>query len=328
LRVLAVTNMYPTADRPGFGVFVARQMESVARAGVEVHIEFIDARGRLRRYGSALRRVRQLARSGRFDLVHAHYGVTGFIAVFQPLPLVISYCGDDLLGTPNGRGGLTPKSRIQRWLSLLAARRADAIICKSEQLRLALDRAGDRARTAVLPNGVDTNRFCPGDRREARKRLGLALDQRLVLFPHTAVPRKRHDLAEAAISALGAPDQAPALWVVGGVPHDAMPDHYRAADCLLVTSDQEGSPNVVKEALCCDLPVVSVATGDVRRWLSLALGCQLVERDPNSIAAGLRAVLAGSGRVDGERVRAEVSAERIASQILAVYRKTLGRPGR
>jgi len=110
---------------------------------------------------------------------------------------------------------------------------------------------------------------------------------------------------------------------VSGVRYEQMPDYYRAADCLLLTSDWEGSPTVVKEALCCDLPVVAVDAGDAWRWLRLAPGCQPVERQVAAIAAGLRAVLQGSGRVDGEAVRSAVDWRRIAREVIAAYREVL-----
>src|SRR6266550_2569320 len=316
LRVLAVTNMYPTAQDPAFGAFVATQVKSLLRVGVDVQVEFINGRRSDGAYVAALFKIRGLARSGRFDVVHAHYGLSGFISTLQPLPLVVTFYGDDLLGTPNGRGGVTLKSRVIRRLGYAAARRAQGVICMSDEMRQALPRA-DRARAHVIPNGVDTERFCSGDRLAARARLGLDRAERLVLFPNTpGETRKRLDLAEAGVAAPAAGGVAARLWVVTRVPHDQMPDHFRAADCLLLTSDWEGSPNVVKEALCCDTPVVSVAVGDVRRWLDLAPGCRLVDRTPAAIAAGLRDVLCGAERVDGSVVRNEVSADRVAARVL------------
>src|SRR6266699_879130 len=320
LRVLAVTNMYPTAQDPAFGAFVATQVKSLRRVGVDVQVDFINGRGSAVAYLAAPLRIRGLARSGGFDVVHAHYGLSGLVSMLQPLPLVVTYYGDDLLGTPNGRGGVTLKSRVIRRLGYAAARRAQGVICMSDQMRQALPRAADRARAHVIPNGVDTDRFCPGEKTAARARLGLDRAERLVLFPNTpGEARKRLDLAEAGVAALAAGGVAARLCVVTRVPHDQMPDHYRAADCLLLTSEWEGSPNVVKEALCCDTPVVSVEVGDVRRWLDLAPGCRLVERTPAAIAAGLREGLCGPGRVDGSAVRNEVSADRVAARVLDVY---------
>jgi glycosyltransferase involved in cell wall biosynthesis len=327
LRVLAVTNMYPTPERPTFGIFVARQMESVEKLGHSVEIEFIRGHHSIKPYLHGVGRVRARVRNGSFDIVHAHYGLTGFVASFQPLPLVVSFCGDDLLGTPDGRGGFTAKSRVGVHLSRIAARRAQGIICKSEGLRQALLRARDRERALVIPNGVDTLRFSPGDRAEARSRLGLDPQEKLILFPHDPgqATRKRFDLARGATELLQMTDAGVKLWEVNGISPDALPDCYRAADCLLLTSDHEGSPNVVKEALCCDLPVVSVDAGDVRHWMSLAPGCLLVDRDVASISHGLEQVLAGPRRVDGSKVRAALGSDVVAGEIVRLYEQVLTR---
>jgi len=328
MRVLAVTNMYPTRDDPTYGSFVATQMRSVGDCGVDVQVEFVDGRPNNWAYARAILRVRLLVRSGRFDVVHSHYGLTGWVASFHRLPHVVSFCGDDLLGTPDGRGGVTAKSRLVMRLSSAAARRADVIICKSEGLRDRLPREADRARALVIPNGVDTTRFCPGDRDEARARLNLRPGERYILFPGTPTERrKRLDLAKAAVARLPNDDVRARLWVVQGVPPERMPDHYRAADCLLLTSDWEGSPNVVKEALCCDVPVVSVDAGDVRRWLQLATGCRIVARDPESIAQGLGEVLCTVPHVDGGQVRAAVALTMVARQVVDAYRQALAPRG-
>lgn len=326
LRVLAVTNMYPGADHPTYGIFVATQMQSIAGTGAHVHVEFIDGRRSAWAYARAITLVGRLARSGQFDLVHCHYGLSGFVAAFQPLPLVVSFCGDDLLGTPNGRGGITIKSRIAMRLSHVAARRADAIICKSDAMRRRLPRPADVARAVVIPNGVDTTRFSPGNRLKAREQLGLHAAEHLVLFPNTSTERrKRLDVACAAVARLEQSGTLARLLIVEGVPPARMPLYYQAADCLLLTSDWEGSPNVVKEALCCDLPVVSVDVGDVRQWLDQVSGNRLVDRDPGAIAVALRDLIRSGSRVDGAPIRAALGLSRIAGRVIDAYVEALAR---
>jgi glycosyltransferase involved in cell wall biosynthesis len=318
--------MYPTASNPTYGSFVETQMGAIARAGVKVEIDFVNGRRSTSQYATGLLRVKRLARRGAFDLVHAHYGLCGFICSFQALPLVVSYWGDDLLGTPNGRGGLTPKSRVTVLLSRVAARRADGINCESEEMRRRLPGSIDREIIHVIPNGVNTNVFFPGSREAARQRLGITGSERLILFPNTPTERrKRLDLAEAAMRLLLAAGIPGRLWIVQGVRPNDMPDYYRAADCLLLTSDWEGSPNVVKEAICCELPVVSVDAGDVRWLLGLTEGSVLVERDPLAIAEGLRRVLTQTTPGSGRRGREELAIERTAQRIVAVYGKAIAR---
>jgi glycosyltransferase involved in cell wall biosynthesis len=327
LRVLVVTNMYPTVNDPAYGVFIATQVRSIIDMGLSVEVEFVDGRRGKKAYAMAIPAVRRLARSGAFDLVHAHHGLAGFVSAFQPLPLVVSYCGDDLLGTPHRSGGLTAKSQIIMRLSQYAARRADAIICKSAELRDRLRRATDRARAYVIPNGVDVAQFHPGDRAEARARLRLDPNETVILFPNTPQEvRKRLDLAQAAMACLQARGVSANLLVVQKVPPECMPDYYRAADALLLTSDWEGSPNVVKEALCCDLPVVTVAVGDVRLWTEQVPGCQVVGRDPDALALALAGVVRSKHRVDGRPVRDQVALRSIAERVLTTYGQALRRP--
>ena len=326
LQVLAVTNMYPTDSDPAYGVFVASQMESVARAGVDVSIEFIDGRRSKARYLTAIARVRRLAGGGQFDLVHAHFGLTGFVCAFQSTPLVVSFCGDDLLGASNGRGGATITSLPMVWMSRFAAHRANAIICKSDALVRALPATVDRSLVTVIGNGVDTEVFCPGDKAAARRELGMDQNERLILFPHDVrQPVKRYDLARAAIDQLQARGKAARLWVVNGVPHRRLPVYYRAADCMLLTSDHEGSPNTVKEGLCCDLPLVAVDVGDVKKLVSLAPNSLVVGREPSAIADGLDALLERGKREDGKAVRAEFGLPSVAARVVRVYEAALAR---
>lgn len=325
-RVLAVTNMYPSVEAPSYGVFVKSQMDSIAASGVVVETLFIDGRLGIGQYLRGFGRVRQVAATGRFDIIHAHFGLTGFVAAWSRMPMVVSFCGDDLNGTVRASGGSSLKSHITVFLSQLAGLRADGIICKSHRLRDRLWRARDRARAEVVPNGVDTARFRPGDRVTARNALGVGLEERLVFFPHSRHQAvKRFDLAEAAVTQLAEQGMKVRLWIPEQVPHDQMPLYYQAADCMLLTSDREGSPNAIKEALCCDIPVVSVDAGDVSRWLGMVAGCALVDRTPSAIAEGIRQVLAGPGSVDGRAIREQVGIQEIAARVIEIYQRARSR---
>jgi glycosyltransferase involved in cell wall biosynthesis len=320
VRVLIVTNMWPRPDRPGFGTFVVAQAESLEAAGVAV-APFVIAGDRTRHtYFTCIPALRRAVGQFRPDVVHAHFGYSGFPASFQPVPLVVSFCGDDLLGAPGIRG-ITLRSRAGLALSHAAARRADAIICKSANLVAVLPRVVDRARAHVIPNGVDFDRFSPGDRTASRRRLGIPPDAEVVLFPHD--PRQaRHKgfaLADAAMKRLVRTRPQLRFLHVSGQAHAAMPDWYRAADCLLLTSEAEGSPNVVKEALACGCPVASVDVGDVRRWLAMSRGCVLVDRDEAAVADGVGQVLEAAIRPDPADVRHVLDSRVIARQLIAVY---------
>lgn len=320
MRVLFVTNMWPRPDRPGYGAFVLAQAESLREAGADVRPFVLEGdRGRTA-YFTRVLPLRRAVREWRPDLIHAHFGYSGFTASFQSVPMVVSFCGDDLLGAPGGVATRL-RSRIGLAMSHYAARRAAAIICKSDNLVRALPRSRDRTRAHVVPNGVDFRLFAPGGRAASRCRLEIPPDAELVLFPHDPrqAAHKGFALAESAMVRLRQSRPHLVFRHVSGLPHEAMPDWFRAADCMLLTSDTEGSPNVVKEALAAGCPVVSVDVGDVKRWLALVTGCTLVDRHPDAVARGVGEVLEAGVRPDPEAVRPILDHSVIARRLLAIY---------
>ncbi len=180
----------------------------------------------------------------------------------------------------------------------------------------------------IIPSGIDFDLFrcVPGD--DARRQLGLPADERLVLFvgnPEQA--RKRYRLARESVDILN--QRFPARLVVAwGVPHTHVPIYMAACDALVFTSMQEGSPNVVKEALACNLPVVSVAVGDVEQRIGGVEGCELCTDDsPEAIASALERVLRRRKRVKGRRSVEHLSENAITQQVIAVYRSALSGSG-
>jgi teichuronic acid biosynthesis glycosyltransferase TuaC len=219
-------------------------------------------------------------------------------------------------------------------MSQWVARRAAGIVCKSPNLRAALQYPEDRDRAEVIPNGVDLTLFHPGPRDEARRKLGIPTEVQVVLFPHNPgqAAQKRFDLATQTIELLQPRLPQIRLLHVSGVPHARMPDFFRAADCLLLTSRSEGSPNVVKEALATGLPVVSVDVGDVAGWLGKVSGCRIARPVADELAMAVEQVLQAGGRVDPSPVLSELDERLAATKLVALYERILagklGRPRR
>lgn len=274
MRVLVVTNMWPSVEAPTLGVFVAEQVEALRERGVFVDVLFVG-RGK-RAYVMGPGHIFARTLSYQPDVVHAHYGLTGFACAALPLraPLVVTYHGSDVF---------LPRQR--RW-SRLGARRAALNICVSQGVRARLG-VGD---AVVVPCGVDRRRFFPRPRAEARARFGLPEGRKVVLFGGArANPVKDFALFEAAVAAAGLDAEVRTLE---GVLREDVPALMAAVDVLALTSRHEGSPMVVKEALACALPVVAVDVGDVREWLTDPSIGRVVPREPAAVGAALVAQLA------------------------------------
>lgn len=329
MRVLTITNMYPSADRPSFGAFVESQVESLIAIGHSVEVLFIDGSRTALNYVDGFLAVARAI--GRFspDIVHAHYGLTGFVAAYPNCsrPLVLSLCGDDVLGTPKPGGGLTLRSRLGQHLSRLACNRADAVIVKSDEMRTVVNSWG-LLDVTTIPNGVNVDYFRPPsttERRAARTRLAMAPGHLHVLFPHTPYElRKRVDLARQVVSILG-PEAA--LHVVFHQPRDVLRDYYFACDVMVLTSEWEGSPNVVKEAMACNLPTVSFDVGDVRWVTSGTSSHRVVPRnDVQAMVDEIRCLERIGVRDGSERIRSELSASAIAQKISGIYDRVATTP--
>jgi glycosyltransferase involved in cell wall biosynthesis len=265
------------------------------------------------------------SRAKRVDLIHAHYSYSGWLARSSwRQPVVISFMGEDVLGSPNYEGQISALSRLDVQMSRRLARLADAVIVKSREMARVLE----PVRSHVIPNGVDIVAFRPIDQCEARKLLGWRLDRRYVLFPgNPDHPRKGFACARAAFeraqSMTGEKLELAPLWPVA--PSD-VPLYMNASDLMLLTSYHEGSPNVVKEAMACNLPVVSVPVGDVAELTEGVAGYQVCPRDIEALAEAVIRGLNRDGRCEGRAaiLRLGLDLASVAERIIEVYHEALG----
>jgi glycosyltransferase involved in cell wall biosynthesis len=262
------------------------------------------------------------------DVIHVLYG--GVMAdlvtrAIRDRPVVITFNGSDLLGGPEQKGLKRLSVRYGIHASRRAAARAAEIVVQAQVLADALSEP-DRARAHVISDGIDTALFAPLDRDDCRRRLGWSTEPSVkhVLFPASrARPEKRFELAAAAAT-LTEPRGGVELHELSGVPQDQVPVWLNAADVIVLTSTHEGSPNVVKEALACDVAVVSVDVGDVRERIEGIDGCFVADPTAKDLADKLGWALARGGRVQGRERVAALSLERVAAQLLEVYGTALG----
>src|ERR1700722_14136609 len=313
MRALVVTNMYPSPERPALGSFVRDQVQALQRIDdVELDV-FAFAPGGYGAYARASRELGRRFRGERFDIVHAHFGLSAWPARGRAVTLH----GTDLEH---------PRSRA---ITLAGLRSSDIVGITAPALAQRIPRwACSPKHVQVLPCGVDLGRFIRIDRREARARLGLDPDGRYVLFSaDPARPEKRFDRARALID--GFPDDAPTLLTLGNIDPAGVPVWVNAADAVLVTSERESFGLAVLEALACDVPVLSTPVGVAPEALQGVAGALCAPFDEGVWCAALQAQLcADDPRLPDGRAHAEpYSSDTCAQKVFETWTELLDRRG-
>jgi glycosyltransferase involved in cell wall biosynthesis len=197
---------------------------------------------------------------------------------------------------------------------------------QTRELKECLPKDVDQRKVSIIPNGVDFDRFKPMASVSCCNRLGWDPDRFHILFPKNGGdPVKRLGLAQEAVRCLKQTEMPVELHLLEGVAHHEVPLWLNAADVLLLTSAHEGSPNVVKEALACNRPVVSVDVGDVAQLISDLEGCHLAADEPNDISEKLRQVYLKPRCESGRKRIRELSRDEVSRRILAFYEAILVR---
>ena len=310
MRVLIVTNMQATPQRPALGSFVADQVAALRVTGeaeIEVHAFPPGSPGAYVRAGQELHRR---WRGTRFDIVHAHFGLTAWPARAVAARVhAVTLHGTDLVH---------PRSRA---LTLAVLPLLDLVAVVSDPLAVLVPRWATRGRApAILPTGVALDRFRRIDRRHARTQLGLDPDRRHLLFPaDPARPEKRFDRAREVAGETE-------LRALGAVAPLEVPLHVNAADAVLVPSERESFGLAALEALACDVPVLSTPVGVAPLALAGVQGALCAEFDADRWRAALRPHLAAADpRIEGRAHAEPWSAEAMARRVLDAWRSALSR---
>jgi len=309
MKVLCLTNMYPTDLEPWFGSFVRDQVEELRAIDIEVDVLSFDGRRANSAYAGAVLSLRRaLQRDPTYDIVHAHFGLTGAVAsTQQKLPVITTFHGTD-----------AGHVRWKRNISWLVARRTIPIFV-SERGAEVLGLRG----APVIPAGVDTTLFTPGDRVEARRSLGWKEEGTYLLFPGApSVAVKNVRLFDAVVEELRERGHEVSPVHLAGYSRQEVAHVMRAVDALVMTSISEGSPVAVKEALASGTRVVSVDVGDVRSVIGGLAGCAICERDREALADGILSVLDAELDLDALVRRAsDYSQRHMAERVARIYEK-------
>ena len=228
--------------------FVKSQAESLEKEGVNVSFFLIEKKG-LIGYLQASIKLRAFLKKSKFDVVHAHYSLSGFVvSLAGAKKIVVSLMGSDVIKKNTWSRFIPLFNSFFRWKK---------VIVKSREM----DNKVNLKNSVIIPNGVDFDRFYYIDKNEARLKLNLEINQEIVLFNgHKNNFIKNYELAEKVIKSL---NRKITLIELKSIPHEMLYLYFNACDLLLSTSKWEGSPNIIKEAMACNTPIVATKVGDI-----------------------------------------------------------------
>jgi glycosyltransferase involved in cell wall biosynthesis len=289
--------------------FIWEQILALNNIGVETDIFLIRGKG-IRGYLKNLRPLKNKIASGRYDLIHAHNGLSGLLACLQrKLTVVCTFHGSDLY------------DRKKRYFSFLALRLSAHAIYVSKEIK----KKGTlirRKNYSVIPCGVDPHVFYELDKQEARKKMGLDPGKHYALFSSSFDrPVKNFPLVRQAVKHI------PGLEVLEFKGYTRPQANYllNACDLLVLSSYREGSPQVVKEAMACSCPMVTTDVGDIREVTGSIDGCYISSFNPGDFADNIRKALRFGKRTNGRQYIGPFDNRTIAAKVKTVYEQVCSR---
>jgi len=305
MRVLFISS---GNSKAGISPIVKAQGDSLIKEGIELDYFTIKGRG-AKGYLNSISQLKELLNREDYNIIHAHYWLSGIVASLAGAkPLIVSLMGDDVKA-----------SGIFRWIIRgFYYISWDSVIVKSKDMYRSLNIKDAH----IISNGVNIERFKPIDREIALNRVGWDSSKRHILFTSNPDRRvKNFKLAKRAFEYLNNRDLE--LHYLKNIPQEEVVYYYNASNIVLLTSLWEGSPNAIKEAMACNIPIVSVDVGDVRELISNTKGCYITSFNYRDIANRVEDALKFGKRTNGRENILHLSSERVAKRIIDIYREII-----
>jgi glycosyltransferase involved in cell wall biosynthesis len=323
VRVLFITKS--KTKESDLSPFILSQLNSILELGVDVISFPIHGRGILA-YFRGSKQIRSFLKTNEVDILHAHYTLCGWSAVLarSRKPVILSLMGSDALGEFKNPGKTKFSSKLIVLLTLLIQPFVQSIISKSANINKRVYRKNI---TRIIPNGIDLVKFKPDNKLQFKEELGLEADKKYVLFLNNPENKwKNLMLVQKALSILS--EEKIELITPYPVSHSNVVKYLNAADVLAHTSFMEGSPNIIKEAMACNCPIVSTDAGDVRWVIGDTPGCYITSFEPEDVAEKLKLALTfaeQNGKTNGRQriIELGLDSSSIAKRILDVYENVL-----
>jgi teichuronic acid biosynthesis glycosyltransferase TuaC len=309
MKILILTNMYPTPSNPAYGAFIAAQVASLRKYEIYDHIYFINGMEKKRAYFRAIWDVTKLLKEETFELVHTHHSYCNYILFIamriarKSLPVVTTFHESEVwlakeetfkqslqytqqINSKNLYLSIFQYLRKNIFLKMMALRWVDAIIAVDKNMVKNFMSNIKNPLIYEIPCGVDIEVFKPMAREECRSILSLPQNKCIIIFPSNPErPAKGFNLFQDAIQLLDRNIKI-MLHVIsaGNIPHEKMPFYYNASDVVVHPSLYEASPTAIKEAMACNIPIVASKAGDTQKILGNLPGHFLCDLNPQDIA--------------------------------------------
>lgn len=314
MRILIVASLN---NKSHFAPFIMEQAEALTRIGVAVDYYGVEGKG-LKGYLGNLKSLKKAIDEFRPDVIHAHYGMCGLLANLQrQVPVVTTYHGSDINN---------PKAF--RWSRLsMALSKFNIVVSRSHYDNVCKRKKWLKRKSKLMPCGINLDDYPIEDKATARSLMELPSNRKLVLFTGAFDNKvKNYPLAREAVNLLNYkhPQYNAKLIELKGYTRREVAMLLNACDCLLMTSLSEGSPQIVKEAMACGCPVVSVNVGDVAHSIMETHGSALVNsRSPKELSFALARVISADKRTDGREyiVRHRLTNDTIAKRLNKIYHR-------
>jgi teichuronic acid biosynthesis glycosyltransferase TuaC len=317
LRVLFVNS---ANKKKRISPFIVSQAVSLRDNGVLIEYFSLDEGGIIGYLKHAIK-LRRLLKHEKYDIIHAHYALMGFISSYarRKEKLIVSLMGCDILGSYRSDGSLVWSEQIIVVAARLFSRFYwDHVILKSSNM---INKLMRKTRFSVIPNGVNLELFKPMDKESCRKSLNLSIKKKYILFPSNPDRQeKNYPLASESceiVKQRGFNDVE--LIVVHKLTYEALLLYYNAVDVCILTSRSEGSPNVIKECMACNVPLVSTNVGDVKEIVGATDGCYIAKHDPADFAEKIINALEFNTKTSGRKRVEPLEINLISQKIIAIY---------
>lgn len=317
MKVLHITPNYPSPERPVFGIFVKEQVDSLRNVGVDCDVVFCDGQNKgFKKYITYLPKLWWKSLFGGYDVIHCHHALSAVLLTLTGTPLfkrvVLSYQND-----PSHEWG-------DKWFRVFNFRFKKFII-KNISPYL------ENNKFVYLPNGTNSDFFRPMDKKMCKERLGWDNDKHYILYMDSNSKKrtqKRHDRYLEVIDLLKKDYDNIVSVELTNTPRQEIPTYMNACDLHLLTSDFEGSPNSVKECLCCNTPVVSTDVGNVRDMMGDIPGCYVANSfSAVELAECVKKVLKSNETFNGRILflAKGYGIEKVAMKLKALYEEVINK---